>query len=617
MAKDIEPKLKLISGYLKLEKTQNFVIPEYQRGYSWDITQCDKLWQDIETFIESDAKDPYFFGTIIVDCSDNNKFSLIDGQQRTTTFLLLLKALLIRLTDVLKKFKRDDASEALEEGLKENRNKIIGIIYKADVDDRTEILKNWEKVKGIKILENLSINEQHKEEVIRIIESVDFATAEQSVHIIPRKQKDNKYTNHFRNFKFFYNKLSEKSESQLNKFAKIFLEKCQVIEIRSWQIEQAITMFNSLNSTGLPLSDSDIISAQLYSNADSNKLLFSDQWESINKLASELSIRKIIDIDSVLQQYMYINRAVRKEYISKKDDGKESVDVTTPGLRKYYKDEDEFGIKSPRKLLSEPFVLCDNLSKIAQIWNGIKDFPTVKLLLKCNENAKLFLASYLYRYNSTEITENKALDICECLLRLFTVLELSDTGYSSAKFKTFLFSENIKLVDKDISIDVIKNDFNEHIRKNWTETGIAEAISEYDKNFLVFLNEFIYAKNKGHKFDFAENVNIEHIMPASGRNIITIQQDAGITNKEEFISIVNKLGNKILLEEDINKSIGNEWFKTKKQNSINTKSGYKDSRYSIALALTSFSKDTWTKDDIETASKKATDRIVKFIFNKQ
>lgn len=617
MAKDIEPKLKLISGYLKLEKTQNFVIPEYQRGYSWDITNCDKLWQDIETFIESDAKDPYFFGTIIVDCSDNSKFSLIDGQQRTTTFLLLLKALLIRLSDVLKKFKRDDASEALEEGIKENRNKIIGIIYKADVDDRTEILKNWEKVKGIKILENLSINEQYKEEIIRIIESVDFETAEQSVHIFPRKQKDNKYTNHFRNFKFFYNKLSEKSESQLNKFAKIFLEKCQVIEIRSWQIEQAITMFNSLNSTGLPLSDSDIISAQLYSNVDSNKNLFNEKWESINKLASELSIRKIIDIDSVLQQFMYINRAVRKEYISKKVDGKESVDVTTPGLRKYYKDEDEFGIKSPRKLLSEPFVLCENLTKIAQIWNGIKDYPTVKLLLKCNENAKLFLASYLYRYNSDEITENKALDISECLLRLFTVLELSDTGYSSAKFKTFLFSENIKFVDKDISIDVIKNDFNEHILKNWTETGIAEAISEYDKNLLVFLNEFIYAKNKGHNFDFAENVNVEHIMPASGRNITTIQQDAGITNKEEFISIVNKLGNKILLEEDINKSIGNEWFKTKKQNSINTKSGYKDSRYSIALALTSYSKDTWTKDDIETASKKATDRIVKFIFNKQ
>ena len=149
MAKDIEPKLKLISGYLKLENQQRFVIPEYQRGYSWDITQCDKLWQDVEAFIETEANDPYFFGTIIVDCSDtdNNKFSLIDGQQRTTTFLLLLKAMLIRLQEVLDKFKKDDASEALEEGLKENRNKIISILYKADVENRIEILKDWSKVK--------------------------------------------------------------------------------------------------------------------------------------------------------------------------------------------------------------------------------------------------------------------------------------------------------------------------------------------------------------------------------------------------------------------------------------------------------------------------------------
>ena len=498
----------------------------------------------------------------------------------------------------------------MEEGLKENRNKIISILYKADVENRIEILKDWSKVKGISILENLSINEQHKEEVKQIIESIDFINAEQIVHKFPRKQKDNKYTKHFRNFKFFYNKLEEKSESQLNKFAKVFLEKCQVIEIRSWQIEQAITMFNSLNSTGLPLSDADIISAQLYSNAGDNKTIFNEQWESINKLASELNIRKIIDIDGVLQQYMYINRAYNKDYLTVKEDGKESIDVTTPGLRRFYTD-----IK--KELLSEPLVLCKNLSKITNIWNEIKDYPTVKLLLKFNENAKLFLSGYLYRYEANEISEEKVLEVCECLLRLFAVLELSDIGYSSSKFKTFLFSENIKFVDKNISIETIKNDFDEHIKINWDEKNLEESISEYDKNILVFLNEYIYAKNKDLNFDFAENVNIEHIMPASGRNISIIQQDAGISNKEEFNGIVNKLGNKILLEEDINKSIGNEWFKTKKQNSIKSKSGYKDSGYAIAVSLTSFSKDKWTKDDIDAATHKVVKRIVKFILNKK
>lgn len=608
MAKNIEPTLKLISKYLKLEQSENFVIPEYQRGYSWDITQCDKLWQDIEAFISSNASDPYFFGTIIVDCSETNKFSLIDGQQRTTTFLLLLKALLIQLNEAISKVPDDNESEGLKAGLKANRNKIMAILYKAEDEDIPGMLKDYTKTQNILILENKSINELFPKEVKTIVEAADFKTAEQNVYKIPRKQKDNKYTNHFRNFKFFFEKLSKKSQSQLNQFAKIFLEKCQVIEIRSWQIEQAITIFNSLNSTGMPLSDADIISAQLYSNAGDNKKTFNDQWQSIKQLANELSGRKIIDLDAVLQQFMYINRAINKEYISINKEGNESVDVTTPGLRRYYTD-------IRKELLNEPLKLCNNLTKITNLWNTVKDYPTVKLLLKCNENAKLFLSGYLYRYESTEITEENILDLCECLLRLFTVLELSDAGYSSPKFKTFLFSENIKFVDKAVSIDTIKKDFNDHINNNWKQDTIADAIIEYEKNLLVFLNEYIYAKNKGIKFDFSENVNIEHIMPSSGRNLTTIQQDAKIATKEEFNRIVNKLGNKILLEEDINKSIGNEWFKTKKQNSINSKSGYKDSRYGIALALTTYPKDTWTKDDIDTATIKAAERIVKFIFN--
>jgi hypothetical protein len=609
MAKNIEPTLKLISKYLKLDKSENFVIPEYQRGYSWDITQCDKLWQDIEAFIASNASDPYFFGTIIVDCSETNKFSLIDGQQRTTTFLLMLKALLMQLNEAISKVSDDEESEALKAGLKANRNKIMAILYKAEDEDIPSMLKDYSKTQNILIVENKSINELFPKEVKTIVEAADFKTSEQNVYKIPRKQKDNKYTNHFRNFKYFFDKLGEKPESQLNQFAKIFLEKCQVIEIRSWQIEQAITMFNSLNSTGMPLSDADIISAQLYSNAGDNKRAFNEQWENINKLANELNSRNIIDIDAVLQQYMYINRAINKEYININKEGNESVDVTTPGLRRYYTD-----IK--KELLNEPLVLCSKLTKVATIWNHIKDYPAIKLLLKCNENAKLFLCGYLYRYETTEITEESILDLCECLLRLFTVLELSDAGYSSSKFKTFLFSENIKFVDKNISIEDIKNDFNEHINKNWNTDTITDAIIEYEKNLLVFLNEYIYAKHKGIKFDFAENVNIEHIMPASGRNLTTIQRDANIATKDEFNAIVNKLGNKILLEEDINKSVGNEWFKTKKHNSINSKSGYKDSRYGIALALTAYPKDNWTKDDIDTATIRAVERIAKFIFDK-
>lgn len=609
MAKNIEPNLKLISDYLKLKKEENFVIPEYQRAYSWEIEQCDKLWQDIEAFISSGASDPYFFGTIIIDCSNTNKFSLIDGQQRTSTFLLLLKALLLRINEILPSMpEKDEESKGLKAGLEARRNTIMTILYKAEAEEIPSMLNDHSKTKNILILENKSINELYPDEIKKIIEAIDFDEAEQNVYKIPRKQKDNKYTNYFKNFKFFYNKLKDKSDSQLNLFAKIFLSNCQIIEIRSWQIEQAITMFNSLNSTGMPLTDADIISAQLYANAGENKSEFNKQWEEINRLASELNTRKIIDINSLLQQFMYINRALNKEYIKDKEDGSITVDVTTPGLRRYYTD-----IK--KDLLNKPLELCDNLKKIVKSWDKVKDYPLVKLLLKFNENIKLFFAGYLYRFDPDNISENDISVICECLIRLFAILEIDDTGYSSTKFKTFLFGEMIKLTDNNINVSEIKQDFDKHINNNWEKENLKEAISEYNKNILVFLNEYLYAKKKGQKFYFLENVNIEHIMPASGRNISIIQKDARIIDSEEFINIVNQLGNKILLEEDINKSISNEWFKTKKQTSVKNKTGYKDSIYPIAQALTEYSKDIWTKEDIEVATNKATERILKFIFN--
>lgn len=608
MAKSIEPKLKKIGEYLKLENSSIFSIPEYQRAYSWGITQCDKLWQDIIAFIDSDGNDPYFFGTIIVNCLENDTvLSLIDGQQRTTTFLLLLKALLIRLIKAVEETSRDEDSEALNEGLKAKRNQIVKILYKAEDEEILSILKDFSQTKDVIILENKSINELFKDETKKIFEATDFSTAESNVSKIPYKQKDNKFTCYFRNFKFFYERLLQMTPSEINIFSKNILEKCEIIEIRSWNVDQAITMFNSLNSDGMPLLDADIISAKLYSKAGNEKDVFNGQWKKLLNTVNTLEVHNIANIDAVLMQYMYISRARQKDYLSEKG----AINVTTPGLRRYYTE-----IKS--ELLNDPLTLCNELLKIAEIWLKIKDYTIIKLLLKFNENIKLYLSGYLSRYTIDEITEEKVNDISECLLRLFAILELVDIGYSSSKFKTFLFGENIKLVDKNISINEISKDINNHIYKNWKNEDIQKEVLEYDKNILVFLNEYLFAKDKGVNFIFTEKYDIEHIMPASGKNQSQIRLDAGISDIDEFMSLVNKLGNKILLEADINRSIGNEWFRTKVQTSVINKSGYKDSKYAIASTLVKeyeqSVKPYWLKEDIKFATNKISQRIVKFIF---
>ena len=611
MAKNIEPKLKKIGDYLKLEEDTVFTIPEYQRAYSWGIDNCDKLWQDINDFVESESKDRYFFGTIIINCQDNDtKYGLIDGQQRTTTFLLLLKALLVRINIAIERTASDEDSASLCRGLQERRRRIMGILYKAeteDISDKPDAAKDAEICRRGIILENFSINEQYKTELSTILQATDYASAE--ARVIKYKQKDNRYTNFFRNFKFFYGKISELSDSQLNSIAKSITDNCEVIEIKSWQVEQAITMFNSLNSDGLPLYDSDIISAKLYAEAEKRgkEKEFADLWKQLNNCINELESTRIADINSILMQYMYYIRTVNKETISETG----AINVTTPGLRRYFTEVNKMPI-------TDPIGMCSDMVKLVKVWKKVSEYPQMKVLLKFNENTKLFLASYFFRFDEDNITEELVEPILECLLRLFSLLELVDVGYSSKYFKTFLFGAEVKLVSKSTTVDAITQDFNEHIRSNWDKETIWAALHDYDGNVLVYLNEFLFAKEKGLSFTLGTKYDIEHIMPYSGNNLQEIRKDAEIDSEEEFYGVVNKLGNKILLEEKINRAIGNEWFRTKVSTKLENKTGYIDSKYPIARALVSkyqsANKPYWKKDDIMSTTDKASDRIVSFIF---
>lgn len=612
MAKNIEPKLRKIGDYLKLDDDAIFIIPEYQRAYSWEIENCDKLWQDINDFAFSDSKDRYFFGTIIINCQDNDtKYGLIDGQQRTTTFLLLLKALLIQINKAIEQTATDTDSVGLCNGLKERRRRIMGILYKVEAEDISEMpdyQKDYLIYLQTNLLINYSINEQYKSELITILKSIDYVDAERNVVKIPYKQKDNKYTNFFRNFKFFYEKIDDISPSQLNTICKTITDNCEVIEIKSWQVEQAITMFNSLNSDGMPLSDSDIISAKLYAVAEKNNqgTEFTNLWKELLEQINQFKETNMISIESILTQYMYFVRASSKEILSETG----AVDVTVPGVRRYYTEIN-------KDLIEEPIVTCLNLLQLAKTWKCVSEFPALKLLLKFNENAKLFLGIYFYRQNSIE--KDKLKLIVEAMLRLFVILELVDSGYSSKNFKTFLFKESVKLMNNDITVEEIVSDFKLHIQQNWNQEDIKCKIKDYDKHTLVFLNEYLFAKEQNIKFAFNAKCDIEHIMPASGNNLPEIRKDANIASDDEFKEVVNKLGNKILLEDKINRAIGNEWFRTKVSTKLEDKTGYVNSIYPIASHLVkiyqNIEKPYWKKEDIEQATENASQRIVNFIFN--
>ena len=74
---------------------RTFAIPVYQRNYEWKELECSKLFGDIETIAGGSAS--HFVGTIVYVTSDSNpswsEYTVIDGQQRITTVMLLLKAI--------------------------------------------------------------------------------------------------------------------------------------------------------------------------------------------------------------------------------------------------------------------------------------------------------------------------------------------------------------------------------------------------------------------------------------------------------------------------------------------------------------------------------------------
>ena len=76
-----------------------YMIPNYQRPYSWTDDQVEKMWEDLWEAFQNEKEDEnssedYFLGSIIVSKSKNSDFlEVIDGQQRLTTLTILISAL--------------------------------------------------------------------------------------------------------------------------------------------------------------------------------------------------------------------------------------------------------------------------------------------------------------------------------------------------------------------------------------------------------------------------------------------------------------------------------------------------------------------------------------------
>lgn len=199
---------------------KRFIIPLYQRNYDWEIKHCRHLFHDLVKLHEEGRKS-HFFGSIVIRRANdvNDDYLVIDGQQRITTISLLLIAMV-------------NAAKCGD--LKCDDPRKIEKIYKTYIVDEYQDNERKVKLKPIK-------NDMKSFDAL-IYEEPDKYVADSNVT---------------RNYELFYDLLKSCNLTLEDIFESI--KKLIVIDIRLGRDDDAQLIFESLNSTGLDLSEADKI----------------------------------------------------------------------------------------------------------------------------------------------------------------------------------------------------------------------------------------------------------------------------------------------------------------------------------------------------------------------
>ncbi|WRA88510.1 DUF262 and DUF1524 domain-containing protein [Helicobacter pylori] len=181
-------------GFFEENQNNQFVIPIYQRLYSWKKEQCEQLWDDIIKIGGNDKMNGHFIGSILyarVDDTHSSPLLIIDGQQRLTTITLLFIALRDRSSDEAKRKKMESY---LINSDKDGDKKFRLILSESDKDTLLSLIdKDRRKPSepSLKIMENFKLFEKWINENTDKLETI-FKGLEKLmiVWIALKKEKD-------------------------------------------------------------------------------------------------------------------------------------------------------------------------------------------------------------------------------------------------------------------------------------------------------------------------------------------------------------------------------------------------------------------------------------------
>lgn len=493
------------------DKNADFLIPDYQRPYAWEKEECQTLWDDIFAFAfpdndctKFDSSKEYFLGPIVTFKNSNGKKEIIDGQQRLTTLLLLLRAFYAKF-----EYMKDLNSIT-------TRKKIEGCIWKSNDFDEPYM----DQLK----IDSEVASDNDKEEFLRILKEGTVGDKDKS-----------KYA---KNYQFFQEKIKEFLDQYPTYFAHLptrVLKYCILLPIEAENQEAALTIFSTLNNRGMPLSDADIFKSEMYKyyKEKGEKEDFIKRWKKLEEKCNYL-FRQTSDttpVDEIFSRYMYYLRAKTKNTSS-----------TTEGLRSFYSQNSYERLRNDEAL--------NKLEILADFWEDVfkqnDERFSDRILRRLfvlhyapNSMWKYFVSVYFLhnKDKNNSLEEEPFYQFLSKAIAYIWAYALTNPGVNALRKpiynemvnivnnKEVTFNEN--KIDKNTYINLFNN-YNFYNQRPITKSMITWWAMQDDNQELPIIDT---------KFE------TEHIFPKNRQ-----EHEKSLSNP----NYIELLGNKVLLEKSVN-----------------------------------------------------------------
>jgi uncharacterized protein with ParB-like and HNH nuclease domain len=540
---------------------KRFIIPVYQRNYDWKRENCKQLFDDLVSVIKEE-KSTHFFGSIVSYAHSRDEVVLIDGQQRITTISLIL----IAMINAMKKGVCVPEDSRLAEILEDTY-----IVDKYRREERKVRLKPFRD--DCTAFDRLIYNEE--EEYIQ----------------------DSKVTI---NYKYFYERIVQQQELTLDDLYKA-IDSLEIIdiELEPQHGDNPQLIFESLNSTGLDLTEADKIRNFVLMNLAPNiqEQFYDKYWNKIEKCSGN-------ELDGFVRNYLTIKQGVipnqKKIYFA---------------FKEYTKRYD--GIE---EVLKEMLIYANTYRDIKEYQVGDKDTNEIakRLDLLDMTVAYPFLMAFLVYAKEVELPLSEIHQVFACI-ETFIFRRLMCDLPTNALNKIFATLHSAVLKSKRDS------DTYSSVMIYILESKKLSSSFPKDEEFINgFTTKKVYsmqAKNKMYIFERLENgssvekndvvenieqgiLTIEHIMPQTLSN--TWKQDLGADWEEIQEKWLHTISNLTLSGYNIKYS--NRPFIEKRD----MENGFKQSGLRLNHYIAQF--DKWSEEELE-QRKQELSRIAKAIWS--